>query len=74
MELLEEMDQAKPFYSNVSVDCFRLMKDRSWDDKKEIGAIIEEPGFLKQYSGKQNLRFTCSMDQGKRKYRTLKKH
>ena len=26
MELLEEMDQAKPFYSNVSVDCFRLMR------------------------------------------------
>lgn len=22
VELLEEMDQAKPFYSNVSVDCF----------------------------------------------------
>lgn len=61
MELLEEMDQAKPFYSNVSVDCFRLMKDRSWWIKKEIGAIIEEPGFLKQYSGKQNLRLLASM-------------
>lgn len=30
-------------------------------DKKEIGAIIEEPGFLKQYSGKQNLRLLASM-------------
>ena len=30
-------------------------------DKKEIGAIIEVPGFLEQYSGKQNLRLLASM-------------
>lgn len=30
-------------------------------DKKQIGTIIEEPGFLKQYSGKRNLELLTSM-------------
>lgn len=30
-------------------------------DKTQIGTIIEEPGFLKQYSGKKNLEFLVSL-------------
>lgn len=30
-------------------------------DKNQIGAVIEEPGFLKQYSGKRNLRYLASL-------------
>ena len=45
MELLEEMDQAKPFYSNVSVDCFRLMKDRSWWIKKRLEQSLKNQDF-----------------------------
>ncbi|MDO4340537.1 MAG: ATP-binding cassette domain-containing protein [Eubacteriales bacterium] len=30
-------------------------------DKNQIGTIIEEPGFLKQYSGKRNLELLASM-------------
>lgn len=32
-------------------------------DRREIGAIIEEPGFLKQYSGKQNLKLLLSLSE-----------
>lgn len=45
VELLEEMDQAKPFYSNVSVDCFRLMKDRSWWIKKRLEQSLKNQDF-----------------------------
>lgn len=30
-------------------------------DRAQIGAIIEEPGFLKQYSGKKNLKLLASL-------------
>lgn len=30
-------------------------------DRRQIGAIIEEPGFLKQYSGKRNLQLLASL-------------
>lgn len=30
-------------------------------DRKQIGTIIEEPGFLRQYSGKRNLQLLASM-------------
>ena len=67
MELLEEMDQAKPFYSNVSVDCFRLMKDRSWWIKKRLEQSLKNQDFsssiqesrildyLHQCTGKENI-------------------
>ena len=70
MELLEEMDQAKPFYSNVSVDCFRLMKDRSWWIKKRLEQSLKNQDFSSRvipsfsfncFAGKQNLRLLASM-------------
>ncbi len=30
-------------------------------DRSQIGTIIEEPGFLKQYSGKRNLKFLATL-------------
>lgn len=38
------------------VDCGTIQVDR-----QQIGAIIEEPGFLKQYTGRRNLQFLASL-------------
>jgi len=71
MESWDEMDQGKRFCLNASAALFRLPPEvikvreklvgKDIDIPKDMGIIIESPGFLPEYSGFNNLKFLAKL-------------
>ena len=45
-----------PLYTVANIDSGKIQADRT-----QLGVIIEEPGFLRQYSGKRNLQLLAGL-------------